>query len=181
MSLTSPSDHEYLEWLVKKRSDIQVLSHKIVKLLEDWVARLGFSESRTTEALRRQRVATLLAGTAFSLWRSVFLSREAYGFDKNTQAAIDYLKKVIRDNAITYADDLSHRPWVVWYYSNNARFRLLHILKIDPAIRTMFDSITLEKLEDIAPGSGSPQSEWELSYATLDRIAELFELHYVKG
>jgi hypothetical protein len=41
-----------------------------------------------------------------------------------------FLDKFVRDNTIGYRDEKAHREWSYGYYLNNARFRLLHVIKI---------------------------------------------------
>ena len=111
-----PND-KHLEWLVRSRADNQSLSLKLLKLMRE-------HELLYVKALRYDTaiVAQMLVSIAFSLWRAAFLADR----DPNSgpKHAIEFLEKLILDNAINYVQDRNARDWTWAYYTSNAIFHL---------------------------------------------------------
>ena len=99
------------DWLVKQRSEIQ--NHLLLVLKSFEV----LDEEHSTHL-------QLVLGVGFSLWRSVFLANVGSGADKIAPHARDFLKKLIKDNTITYPFESETHAWTFGYYLNNALFRI---------------------------------------------------------
>lgn len=71
-----------------------------------------------------ERIALLLIGSCFSLWRAAFLlDAKREGEDIATKGKA-YLDVVLGDNNVTFYTDQKHADWTVGYYLNNAMYRL---------------------------------------------------------
>jgi len=110
--MINPQD---LEWLVERRSRIQSLLLRLHNLLDNC------SEQNESSKLL---VLHLLIGAGFSLWRSVFLVDYGRTLEKTNEHAKEFLRLLIKDNMISYAQDDRTRTWTSGYYINNAYFRL---------------------------------------------------------
>ena len=105
----SAGDQNDLEWLVDRRSKIQQLLLDIYSL-----------DSKPSRSMAFQ----LLVGVGFSLWRAAFLAEGEHASTKIQEHSRNFLKTLIIDNAINYAQDRSNFAWTFGYYVNSAYFRL---------------------------------------------------------
>jgi hypothetical protein len=156
------SDTPNLTWLVDRRSKIQSF------LLQLYT----FDEKRSANAALFQ----LLVGTAFSLWRAVFLVYPDRQEPKAEKHAQDFLKLLIRDNAINYPQDRAAHAWTVGYYLNNAYFRLhLAYQKLvgnsqggatfDTASKMTVDTFLQEQVADTPSSSRTnTEEQWDKAY-----------------
>src|SRR5258708_1169848 len=110
-------DISRLSWLVDRRCSIQQALLDVLKLMRD--KNLTASDDDSVK-----RIASLLVGTGFSLWRAVFLSHPQRKWEMNLQDATAYLQKVIQTNTIAFGDDLRMDGWAFAYYLQNAHLRL---------------------------------------------------------
>jgi hypothetical protein len=109
------NDTPHLTWIVERRSEIQSFLLKLYM----------FAEKPPPSAVDlRSGLFQLLVGTAFSLWRAVFLVYTNRQESKVGEHAQKFLEVLIRDNAINYPQDRQTQSWTVGYYLNNAYFRL---------------------------------------------------------
>lgn len=112
-----------LKWLVDRRSRVEALLLDLY-LLSDHRKIKPPSDS-TGDATVECMVFQLLVGTAFSLWRLVFLTDPSHTLDKTLTDQQKFLQKLIEDNTIGYFQESATRAWTGGYYVNNAWFRLL--------------------------------------------------------
>jgi hypothetical protein len=113
-----------LGWLIAHRSRVQELACGLLELAQKYQHRI--SGDQDTED-----IAALFIGTAFSLWRAVFLApNDPTSRADITEKGSAFLEKFLRDNNISYGDEKRNREWSFGYYLNNARFRLYHARKI---------------------------------------------------
>lgn len=156
------SDSEVdLEWLVKERSRIQLLSLRLLNILKakkDWILA---SEANSDAAL-------LMVGAAFSLWRAIFLTHINKAKRKNYADARDFLRKVVRHNTITYPDDVKFQTWSFGYYLNNCRFRL-------QAIRDLLNLEGAPWLDETLPIESDAQDEWTKHCDLLENALNVLE------
>jgi hypothetical protein len=113
---------EHLEWLVRCRSQNQHTSLVLYKLLTENAERI-----RADNKLANAGIA--LVAVSFNLWRAVFLADEVEDGGDDLDHAIAFLKTLISDNAIAYAQDKNSRAWTFGSYLNNARYRLEGVSK----------------------------------------------------
>jgi hypothetical protein len=130
MNLSEP---ERLSWLIESRSKIQRLSLDILVLLE-------MRQITDSGDVMVRTAAGLLVGSAFSLWRAVFLSHPSQKWEDNLEAAKKYLRRVLRDNQISFEDDKELRKWAFGYYINNVRYRMLRLCDEMPELENKFRS-----------------------------------------
>ena len=105
-----------LQLVVRDRWRIQVIALDLLNLLQD--------RQPDKPATDTRNAYDLLVGATFSLWRAVFLVELDNDWDTRLGNAESFLEKVIRDNAIGYADDWNNRRWSFAFYADNARYRL---------------------------------------------------------
>src|SRR6266446_3448211 len=156
VTTTEPLDSQaYLRWLVPSRSNIQNL------LLEMQVFLQEHREAIDADPDARS-VFALLIGTAFSLWRAVFLADSARDWKSILDDADRFLDTLIRDNTILYRDDKN--AWSVGYYLNNGRYRLYRISEKmpDEQLRKLIDQIKSSGVDEV-----SARGAWQLSYDAL--------------
>ena len=109
------AESQDLAWLVESRSSIQRLLYRLHAYAEENPSELPDG---------RAAVFQLLVGTAFSLWRAVFLTELHRDRQRIQSDAAKFLLLLVRDNAINYPQDRETRAWTAGYYLNNAYFRL---------------------------------------------------------
>jgi hypothetical protein len=73
------------------------------------------------------KYAQKLVAIAFSLWRAAFLSDARGQIDSKVQHAEGFLRKLLTDNMISFAQDREWREWSVNYYIDDARYRLVEL------------------------------------------------------
>jgi hypothetical protein len=105
-----------LGWLVKNRSDIGAVMLRLYGVAS--------KHHPVPENDARSALIQLLIGTTFSLWRAVFLLGRPRDREASHQAAVEFLKIVVRDNTIGFPQDRSGAPWTGGYYLGNALLRL---------------------------------------------------------
>jgi hypothetical protein len=132
------TDAEHLDWLVRCRSQNQQTSLKLYKLMTTHTKILK-------KSFEFSSVGISLVAISFNLWRAVFLAEAADDGDDDVDHSIRFLKTLISDNAIAYAQDRNARAWTFISYLNNARFRLVNLSNLSPEILPNFTSITDEK------------------------------------
>src|SRR4051794_35067504 len=117
---------KHLEWLIKSRAQNQGTSLKLLELFRKYDRecdpdRLGYDGAI---------VAQILTSITFSLWRAAFLA------DRNPNSgpkhAIDFLEKLVVDNAINYTQDRSARDWTWAYYISNAMYHIRQLEEVWP-------------------------------------------------
>lgn len=115
-----------LKWLVERRSKIQQILYELFSLIEKKKGMLGKDKSGRAGA-------ALLIGSAFSLWRAVFLAHLPTTWKDNLSDGESLLRRIVRDNIVGYSDEKSNQKWVFGYYLNNARFRLAAAIPYIPS------------------------------------------------
>ena len=109
------SDIPDLTWLIERRSRIQSFLLQLYMFAE---------KSRTNSVDLSSGLFQLLVGSAFSLWRAVFLIYPDRQESKAEKHAQEFLKLLIRDNAINYSQDLSSPPYT--FFLLNGDFITIH-------------------------------------------------------
>jgi hypothetical protein len=145
-------DQPYRRWLVLHRSNIQNLLLELHFFLQEQRKALDADADLRS-------IFGLLVGSAFSLWRAVFLAESPRDWQTIMDNADVFLKKLIRDNTILYQDDKN--AWSIGYYLNNARYRLYRILEKmpDEQLHKLIDKIKSTGVDEV-----SARNAWQLSY-----------------
>jgi hypothetical protein len=137
--LQSTKSHQRLALVVKDRSDLQHLALDLLTLLD---------RDRPIRAAKKgaRNPYDLLVGVTFSLWRAVFLVEATNDWEAALANAETFLEKMIRDNAIGYADDWNNRKWSFGFYVDNARYRLNEFAELVPEFKASaaFDRLSKE-------------------------------------
>lgn len=154
-----PASIRHLKWLIASRGKNNVTSLKLLSLFEKYRSLIR----KSPHAWYAQKLVAI----AFSLWRAAFLS-ETEG--KVAMKAIDaerFLRKMLTDNAIGFAQDMELREWSVNYYIWDAQFRL------DELSWRLKD----KKLRDLSPPKGKRHAKgrWDLAHAAFDIAVDHFE------
>lgn len=102
---------EHLAWLVPRRSDVQGLLLRIYDAAKK-------HEPNTDD--NRTIVLQFLLGTAFSLWRAVFLLDRPRDRASMHKDALAFLEFLIEDNIVLYAQDKKTGAWSGGHYLQNA-------------------------------------------------------------
>jgi hypothetical protein len=151
MSKQNASSADHLEWLVRCRCQNQQSSLVLFKMFEQNLELIK-KDGKLSSA------AVPLTAICFSLWRAVFLADRVDGHENRVGDAFSFLKALISDNSITYAQDKNSREWTFYYYVNNARFRLKGLSDQRPEVLPNFN---------VPPGLESLKL-WEHCQKTLD-------------
>src|SRR5712672_2585573 len=88
---------ERIEFIIRARADIQNTLFALYRFLRDAPEILNHP--------RHQEAFQLLVGAAFSLWRAIFLTEADRDWKSIRSSVLQFLDKVVTDNAITYHDD----------------------------------------------------------------------------
>lgn len=151
------TDIRDLKWLVEHRSKIQSL------LLELYV--FADKDRRTLDDAQ-SAAFQLLVGAGFSLWRAVFLADSARQLCTVDDDAREFLRLLVKDNAINYSQEDRTRAWTVGYYLNNAYFRLQLAyakLPLDTPLKAAVDTFLRKQAEsDLL--EAEPTQPWETAY-----------------
>jgi hypothetical protein len=123
MSPKNAPDVDHLKWAIDRRAEIL---HTLLALYKIATAKNPMHHPILLDHL--------IAG-AFSLWRAVFLAETNRDWASRTKGQADFLKKVVGDNSISYADDKSTRAWTVGHYLENAKVRLIAAYPLSSANR----------------------------------------------
>jgi hypothetical protein len=125
-------EQAYLEWLVRCRSQNQRTSLMLYKLMTANLARIR-------KDAKLASIGVSLVAICFNLWRAVFLSDTSDSVTADRiDPAINFLKTLISDNAIAYAQDKNARAWTFLSYLNNARYRLTGVSERTPSVLPNF-------------------------------------------
>ena len=154
--------------VVRDRSRIQQIALELPSLLDN--------HYRGKSGRRSRNPYDLLVGATFSLWRAVFLVEPDKDWDTLLDNAETFPEKVIRDNAIGYADDWNNRRWSFAFYANNARYRLIEFAELAPEFKARTRKFKyLQAIKEPAMGS-NPFLHWNgLCEALRDAINVLRE------
>ena len=142
------NDAEFFEWLVPSRSKIQ---ETLLKLYA--ICNANYKEGIKNERFDDLsiRLADVLVGMGFSLWRAVFLAGHEINLHSDLAKGLLILKRVIADNTIVYADDKN--SWSFKFYLENVYLRhsdLYDIFDKEPNsqwIRDALEQITIRHHE----------------------------------
>jgi len=166
------SDDIDLDWLVKGRSKIQILLLRLHNLAK--------AHDPSAEDARSV-VLQLMLGTAFSLWRAVFLVRRKRDRATLHGAAEAFLGLLVQDNIINYSQDKATAAWSGGYYLNNAMFRLRELasrhladagVRIPKGIRRIDEFLTMPFEKRLA---ATQTDLWDMAYDVSAEICDSLE------
>jgi hypothetical protein len=149
-----------VDWLVEQRCEIQRTSVRLLKLMKE----NDLANHECSDA------ALLMVGAAFSLWRAIFLAHINRTRERNVGKAKEFLEKFVRQNAITFPDDLKFQLWSFGYYLNNCRYRLKPIWS-----NLGMDKRDISWVDDPLPPDADAKVEWTKHHDALRRALESLE------
>jgi hypothetical protein len=115
-----------------------------------------------------------MVAAAFSLWRSAFLTDVRRDRETIYKHTMEFTEKVLKTNAITFADDHRMCELTVGYYNSNARYRLerMYHYHIEyqqiPSLRKIYD-LRKEDVEKI-----DQRKMWDTYFEALSDCFDLF-------
>jgi hypothetical protein len=118
---TPPLTSEFADWLLSRRADIQRFMVNL-RFFSDGKPDLSRPESNGL-------IYGHLVAIAFSLWRAAFLAAHPRDWETTFGNINPFLTKLITDNSFLFPDEKDSGSWMVTYYLQNARLRLLHASK----------------------------------------------------
>ena len=161
--MSNPIDIGFLERLTHWRNDAQLLLFTLL--------RLGQGGKIVQPA--HSAIFQLPVGTAFSLWRAVFLADQPFRQESALEGAICFLGKVVSDNAIAYAQEKDTRRWTAGLYVGNIQYRMYHL-------REMYGpTLALKELEHFIKKwtpfreVGAPENQQELIDDAIECVKKL--------
>lgn len=151
----------HLRWMVDRRSKIQLTLFELLQIQET---------HGTGETIEDDPWHTLarMNAIAFSLWRSVFLASGAKP-NKVEQHShrLEFLRKVISDNTISYFDDKKMHSFSSLFYNNNARYLLESQLKHHQDFLKLREFQEIVHLREVDTEEMEPYKFWDINYAAL--------------
>jgi hypothetical protein len=114
----------HLEWAVESRARNQRCAVGLLRLFTE------YEDQWKTQ--KWSRAAQDLLSVSFSLWRAAFLADKSGQRRAVFSDAMEFLEKIIEDNAISYAQDRKCKEWTFNYYTRNARASLEMLVKYWP-------------------------------------------------
>ena len=157
-----------IEFIINARSDIQHTLFALCRFLRD-------SPEILNHPLHQQAFQ-LLVGAAFSLWRAIFLTEADRDWKSITSSVLQFLDKVVTDNAITYHDDKTNRAWTVGYYLTSAELRVQEARN-----RLIQSSVLADRMGRVVIATAVPLTEsyeltlyeWQITH---DALCALFQI-----
>lgn len=147
---------DHLKWAIDSRARNQRCALKLLKLFKE------HSKQWSTKAW--SRAAQELLAASFSLWRAAFLADKTAKRAEVFQDAIEFLEKIIEDNAISYAQDKQCKEWTFNYYTKNARAALIALNENWPV-----------EVPKYVNSNRKPVERWDYCQNLLDSAVEGFE------
>jgi len=116
MTPTQQKKIEHLAWAIESRYRNQKCALRLLGLF------MKHEELWKTQTW--SRAAQDLLAASFSLWRAAFLADKTAKRVAVFGHGIEFLEKLIEDNAISYVQDRKSNEWTFNYYTRNARSSL---------------------------------------------------------
>ena len=154
-----PSKEEKLahfEWAIKSRTDNQTCAVRLLRL---------FLEHEDQWKTKKWAFAAQeLLSVSFSLWRAAFLADKTAKRSAVFSHGLEFLEKIIEDNAISFGQDRKCNEWTFNYYTRNARAALESLHRKWPS---QVGAYHVEKL--------TPTKRWRYCQGLLDAAVVNFE------
>jgi hypothetical protein len=124
-----------------------------------------------------------MIATAFSLWRSAFLTNVSRSRPQIYAQTKEFVCKVLEQNAITFADDYRMDELTVDYYNSNARYRLERMYEKDETPEYFKQLESLRKIYDLRNDDVERMNQrelWECYYKALRDSFDAYEQNWNK-
>jgi len=169
-----------LQWQIERRFKISDLMRRMFVLYRDnkelpksHKAHLSAQEKDEWYPINR------MMGAAFSLWRSAFLTQASSSRQKVYDHTLEFIGKVLAQNAISFADDHRMCELTIVYYNANARYRIERLYQRAPkllelpAVQAVAEISNLGTVEDI-----DEKEHWDMLFAALVACFDDYEKTY---
>jgi hypothetical protein len=74
------------------------------------------------------KIYNLLVGSSFSLWRAAFLTTDNRSEKDTFDNGVKVLINLIKHNSINYSEEFRQQNWVMGFYLNNSKLRILQVM-----------------------------------------------------
>jgi hypothetical protein len=156
-----------IQWQIGARKQISQLMLRQWNLLKE---KQHFTDKQDFYQMAR------MTQTAFSLWRSAFLTNVRNTEGDILQKSKEFLERILVTNAVGFSDELGNRDLTAAYYNNNAKYRLERECKYHPELK---DEAEFKELLEIRKDDDTAQREqkeiWDICYRALDKCLSKFE------
>jgi hypothetical protein len=150
-----------LDWAIAARERSQKL---LLALYE-----FGQHESERPKT----EVFSLLVGVAFSLWRAAFLAdAPTRTWPEALADAQEFLKTVLRTNAIAFNTEHTRQGWTGGYYLNNAKLRLEEVLRRQMESGQTHAAEDLTRIRNISLLGTDPHDTWTRFCEAAEQLAQ---------
>ena len=158
-----------IRWQIRARKQIQQL------MLRQWI----LLESKNDSILKNRQdfyKITRMVQTAFSLWRSAFLTNVENKHAEILKHQKEFLERTLATNAIGFSEEFGRSDFTVAYYNNNAKYRLERECKYDEELEHTSE---FQKLLEIGKNDDEkPRKQvaiWNICYHALNKCFSKFE------
>jgi hypothetical protein len=151
MTQSSADKLQHFSWAIEARARNQRCALRLFGLFMTY-------RSKWTSQKGARAAQNLLAVT-FSLWRAAFLAEKTGHRVAVFDDGVEFLERLIADNAISYPQDRKCNEWTFNYYTKNAK----------AALRELSDgNIAFIKVKAYKEGDRTPMERWTYCQDLLD-------------
>ncbi|MGJ4956815.1 hypothetical protein ACQR1H_14300 [Bradyrhizobium sp. HKCCYLRH2015] len=121
-----------------------------------------------------------MVDASFSLWRSAFLTDVSRDRKIVFEHMKEFVRKVLEQNAITFADDHRLRALAVGYYNANARYRIERLYENHPEL---LDIPAVAKVSELSGRDLAKEDQavlWDFYFNALEQTFDWFESSWIK-
>ena len=171
MGDVKPVDDDLVAWSIDARHNVQRAIHELYRCNKalDKVTEPTDAETNVLN------VYHLLAGTAFALWRALFLADTE---ERCEETALEgsgiFLRKIFESNIIGFGDELSAKQWSAGHYLSNAIYRLARVLQFAEEVNTksnfreFSDMWSNKKATAVSDLEWTPiRKPWDMAFAAM--------------
>jgi len=158
-----------IRWQIRARKQIQEL------MLRQW----SLLEAENDSILKNRQYfyqMTRMVQTAFSLWRSAFLTNVESDHAEILKHQREFLERTLTTNAIGFSEEFGRSDFTVAYYNNNAKYRLERECKYDKELKHTSE---FQKLLEIGKNDDENPREqvviWDICFDALNTCFSKFE------
>jgi len=156
--MTENDEYEFINSLVKNRNNIQDALFRVYEL---------FNNGKLDRA---SKTGQLLVGIGFCLWRAVFLAKSTRDFNTAGSDAMEFLKHLMRTNAVSFSTEDKYSEWTFGFYLGGAQYRIYHL---DELLRTTVGQRGLaelaKKIKDDDLVDGRHMASWEIALQAFEQ------------
>jgi len=141
---------DHLKWAIKSRTKNQESALVLLGLFYEYDGQW--------KTQKWSRAAQELLSISFSLWRAAFLADKTAKRIDVFADGVEFLEKIIEDNAISYAQDKKCNEWTFNYYTRSARSALESLYRYWPKLAPKYEG-----------KKRNPTERWDYCQELLDK------------